>query len=1015
MSIGEQTKILEKLHKQFGHATADRLKTLLKSAGVVSDNIFTLLEKVVSKCDLCARFKRTPSRPVVGLPMATCYNETVALDLFEVETNVWVFHMIDMFSRFSAACVIKTKRASEIVNMFIRHWISIHGPPKKCFSDNGLEFNNQEFRDMSENFNIEVKTSAAFSPWSCGVVERHNGILKEILVKVKLDYNYDLDVALAWSLNAKNSLHNVNGYSSYQIVFGQNPNLPSVLSDKLPALEGTTVSESVGKHISALHETRKTFLEFETSDRLRRALRRKVSSKVEQFLSGDKVYYKRHDSREWKGPGTVIGQDGAVVFVRHGGTYVRVHQCRLSKVCNDKDSGDTDNERGKAPCATIVQLGEQGETTVSDRQVQDVHCEDNSGGLSDQGDESDEGDSTHTRTQNVSVPVEAAEGTAVSVCDTSDVLVKKDQTVRYVDMDNRVVIGKVVSRAGKVTGRNKTWFNIEYLQHPSKEGLRESVDMSRVSQVEILQSGSENTDNAHTSVQEDNTASEIASQESVMILEEETFTEAKFKELDNWRQNQVFEEVQDVGQKCVSTRWILTMKDSTAGVIPKARLVARGFEELCKDEIQRDSPTCTMESLKLILAVLAQKGWKPFSMDIKTAFLQGHLIERDVFIRPPKEVKVSGKVWRLKKCVYGLVDASLYWYNRVKTVMTDLGAKMSKVDPAVFYWMDPSGDEVIGVLATHVDDFLWGGTPYFEQNIIGRVRDIFCVGKESSEAFRYIGVDLYCRSENIVLHQENYISSVTPAELNKDRLLFKEACLTEDEKTLLRSKVGQLLWVARHSRPDILFEVSCLAGRVKDATVGDIMEANKIIRKLKADKVRLNFLYVGDSDLQLVVFSDASFANLKDGGSQGGHFIALMGQSGRFSPICWKSKRIRRVVRSTLAAETLSLADGIDSCVFLATLYAEITRGVPSPDVLPIVCFVDNRSLVEAIKSTKFVEDKRLRLEISAVKELISTRQVRQVYWTQSAYQLADCLTKKGASSFSLLKAISDGVWKAAS
>ena len=36
------------------------------------------------------------------------------------------------------------------------------------------------------------------------------------------------------------------------------------------------------------------------------------------------MYYKRVDCPEWKGAGTVIGQDGAVVCVRHGGTWVKV-------------------------------------------------------------------------------------------------------------------------------------------------------------------------------------------------------------------------------------------------------------------------------------------------------------------------------------------------------------------------------------------------------------------------------------------------------------------------------------------------------------------------------------------------------------------------------------------------------------------------------------------------------------------------------------------------------------------
>lgn len=59
------------------------------------------------------------------------------------------------------------------------------------------------------------------------------------------------------------------------------------------------------------------------------------------------------------------------------------------------------------------------------------------------------------------------------------------------------------------------------------------------------------------------------------------------------------------------------------------------------------------------------------------------------------------------------------------------------------------------------------------------------------------------------------------------------------------------------------------------------------------------------------MYSDASLGNMPNGGSQGGFIILLAIQSGKFSPIWWNSKKIRRVVRSTLAAETLAMADGI--------------------------------------------------------------------------------------------------------
>ena len=69
---------------------------------------------------------------------------------------------------------------------------------------------------------------------------------KRILKKIKeADPNVDLNVALAWAVNAKNSTMNHNGYSSIQLDLGTNPNLPSVMSNKLPAIEDTEVIDVV--------------------------------------------------------------------------------------------------------------------------------------------------------------------------------------------------------------------------------------------------------------------------------------------------------------------------------------------------------------------------------------------------------------------------------------------------------------------------------------------------------------------------------------------------------------------------------------------------------------------------------------------------------------------------------------------------------------------------------------------------------------------------------------------------
>jgi hypothetical protein len=67
--------------------------------------------------------------------------------------------------------------------------------------------------------------------------------------------------------------------------------------------------------------------------------------------------------------------------------------------------------------------------------------------------------------------------------------------------------------------------------------------------------------------------------------------------------------------------------------------------------------------------------WPCKSVDIRAALLQGKPIDRDVYLRPPKDLGLDGKLWKLRKTVYGLTDASRSWYLSVKYALLELGCK----------------------------------------------------------------------------------------------------------------------------------------------------------------------------------------------------------------------------------------------------------------------------------------------------------------------------------------------------
>ena len=69
-------------------------------------------------------------------------------------------------------------------------------------------------------------------------------------------------------------------------------------------------------------------------------------------------------------------------------------------------------------------------------------------------------------------------------------------------------------------------------------------------------------------------------------------------------------------------------------------------------------------------------------LDVKIAFLQGKVMERVVYVRPPQEANTN-TVWRLRKCIYGLADASRYWYLKLKEELVNLSATPLMLDQGI--------------------------------------------------------------------------------------------------------------------------------------------------------------------------------------------------------------------------------------------------------------------------------------------------------------------------------------------
>jgi hypothetical protein len=184
------------------------------------------------------------------------------------------------------------------------------------------------------------------------------------------------------------------------------------------------------------------------------------------------------------------------------------------------------------------------------------------------------------------------------------------------------------------------------------------------------------------------------------------------EEYDSIVKNSAWEIVpRPIDKSVVGSRWIYKVKKDANGSVEKykARFLAQVFSQI--EGIDYDdtfSPITRYSSIRSILSLSAQMGWRIHQMDVKTMLLNG-IIEEEVYIEQPEGFETFDReshVYRLKRALYGLKQAPHAWYTRIDSYFTRLGFTKSEAD-ANLYQIVVEGKILIIVL--YLDDLILTG------------------------------------------------------------------------------------------------------------------------------------------------------------------------------------------------------------------------------------------------------------------------------------------------------------------
>jgi len=165
------------------------------------------------------------------------------------------------------------------------------------------------------------------------------------------------------------------------------------------------------------------------------------------------------------------------------------------------------------------------------------------------------------------------------------------------------------------------------------------------------------------------------------------------------------------GHKAIGLKWVFKVKKDPDGNIikHKARLVAKGYAQREGVDFEEVfAPVARIETVRLLIALAAQKGWQVHHMDVKSAFLNGDLME-EVYVQQPPGFVVeggSGKVLKLNKALYGLRQAPRAWNAKLDSELIKLGFERNPLEHAVYRRKHNDGFLLVGV---YVDDLIITG------------------------------------------------------------------------------------------------------------------------------------------------------------------------------------------------------------------------------------------------------------------------------------------------------------------
>lgn len=446
------------------------------------------------------------------------------------------------------------------------------------------------------------------------------------------------------------------------------------------------------------------------------------------------------------------------------------------------------------------------------------------------------------------------------------------------------------------------------------------------------------------------------------------------------------------GRKPIKTMWVFKTKRAEDGTIVryKARLVAKGCaQKYGIDYSETFSPVVRYGSIRILIALAAQRGMGIDQMDAITAYLQGNLDEDIYTLQPDGFDDGSGKVCKLHKAMYGLKQSGRQWNFCLDEALLSFDLTRSEEDPCVYIGKD--GNLIVAI---YVDDFLifWkdaGIRDELKQKLSAKFHM-----KDMGRAKTCVGMTIEYDDDAITINQEAYaiqllerygMESCKPvgSPCDVSQKLSKSTEPATDLNVPYREAVGSLLFLVQGTRPDLAFAVSNVS-RFNDCHDANHWNAVKRIMRYVKGTSHHRISYRRNTNEPIEGYVDADWAGeVDERRSYSGYVFILAGGA-----VTWSSKRQSTVAASSTEAEYVAMSYAAKEALWLVRVIRQFQK------LQNIVIRCDNQSAMVIANRVAFsTRTKHIEVCYHFYRQHVKSGLITLQY-VPSEENVADCLTK---------------------